>query len=101
MNMTIKTLGIAFVALEAVDAFLTMWAANTLQGFQEMNPLLAPIAGSWLSPLVKIVPSALIAWGLVRLGNRFPRTRRITAFGMIAVILFLGIVLASNAVEII
>jgi len=95
----VKVLGIAFVAAQAADAFLTLWAAHSLEGFQEMNPLLAPIAGTWASPLVKILPAALVAWGLVRLGRRYPKTRSTMVVGLAAVIVFYGVVLASNMNE--
>lgn len=97
MKKTIAILGIGFVALEAADAFFTLWAMHN--GFQEVNPLLAPIAGTWASPLVKILPAALVAWGLSRLGNRYPRTRPVSVFGLAATIGFLGLVLASNVAE--
>ena len=97
MKKLIATLGIAFVAAQAADAFLTLWAVN--HGFQEVNPLLAPIAGTWLSPLVKIVPAALVVWGLDRLGRRYPKTQPVTAFGLVAAVAFLGVVLVSNVAE--
>lgn len=97
MKKLVRTLGITFVALEAADAFLTLWAVN--HGFQEINPLMAPIAGTWLSPLVKIVPAALVVWGLDRLGRRHPKTRPVTAAGLGAVIVFLGVVLVGNLGE--
>ena len=101
MKKLVVILGIAFVMAEAADAFLTLWAAWNLDGFQEVNPLLAPIAGTWLSPLVKILPAALVAWGLSRLGNRYPRTLPVSAFDLVAVTAFLGLVLVSNVAEII
>lgn len=97
MKKLILTLGIAFVALQVADAFLTLWAVN--HGFEEVNPLLAPIAGTWLGPVVKIVPAALVVWGLDRLGRRYPRTRPVSAVGLGAAIVFLGVVLVSNVAE--
>ena len=97
MKKLVRTLGITFVALQVTDAFLTLWAVN--HGFEEVNPLLAPIAGTWLSPLVKIVPAALVVWGLDRLGHRYPRTRLVSDVGLGAAIVFLGVVLVGNLGE--
>ena len=98
MKKLLLTLGIAFVALQVADAFLTLWAVN--HGFQEINPLMIPIAGTWLSPLVKIVPAALVVWGLDRLGRRYPKTRPVSAVGLVAVVAFLGVVLVGNLGEV-
>lgn len=97
MKKLIATLGIAFVAAEAADAFLTLWAVN--HGFQEVNPILAPIAGTWASPLVKILPAALVVWALARLGRRYPKTQPVTAVGLVSAVAFLGVVLVSNVAE--
>ena len=97
MKKLIVTLGIAFVAFEAADAFLTLWAVN--HGFEEVNPIMAPIAGTWASPLVKILPAVLVAWGLARLGRRYPKTQPVTAVGLVAAVAFYGVVLASNVAE--
>lgn len=99
MKKLIISLGIIFIVAQSADAFLTMWAAHNLPGFQEMNPILAPIAGTWLSPLVKILPSALIAWGLYRLGTRFPKTQLVTIVGLVGVVVFYAAVLGSNMVK--
>jgi hypothetical protein len=97
MKKLVVSLGIAFVGLQAADAFLTMWAVN--HGFQEVNPFLAPIAGTWYSPIVKILPAALVAWGLARLGRRYPRTQPVTAFGLVGVVALYAAVIASNLGE--
>lgn len=97
MKKLVVILGIVFVAAQAADAFLTLWAVN--HGFEEVNPILAPIAGTWLSPLVKIVPAALVVWFLIRLGRRYPRTRLVSAVAFGAAIVFLGVVLVSNVAE--
>jgi len=47
-----KTAAITFMGLEAVDGFLTMWA--TRNGFIEVNPLMLPIAHTWVMPLQKV-----------------------------------------------
>jgi len=99
LKKLIVTLGIALVAAQAADAFLTLWAVN--HGFEEVNPIMAPIAGTWLSPLVKIIPAALVVWGLARLGRRYPRTQPVTAVGLVAGVVFLGVVLVANLGEMI
>jgi len=97
LKKLVAILGMAFVAAQATDAFLTLWAVN--HGFEEVNPVLAPIAGTWASPLVKILPAALVAWGLARLGRRYPKTQPVTAVGLVAAVAFYGVVLASNVAE--
>ena len=97
MKKLIAILGTAFVAAQATDAFLTLWAVN--HGFEEVNPFLTPIAGTWWSPVVKIIPAALVAWGLARLGRRYPKTQPVTAVGLVAAVAFLGLVLVSNVAE--
>lgn len=93
----LKTLGATFVGLEAVDAFLTMWAVN--HGFTEMNPLLAPIAGSWVSPLVKVLPAIMAVWLLGWVAERWPRTRMVTNAGFTMAVVFMAAILVSNLCE--
>jgi len=97
MKKLVAILGTAFVAAQATDGFLTLWAVN--HGFEEVNSFLAPIAGTWASPVVKILPAALVAWGLARLGRRYPRTQPVTAVGLVAVVAFYAAVLVSNVAE--
>ena len=93
----LRTLGITFVGLEAVDAFLTMWAVNN--GFTELNPLLAPVAGTWVSPVVKILPAVFAVWFLTKAANRWPRIRPIANAGFAVTVAFLGAVIVSNLCE--
>ncbi len=79
----ILSLAITFVALQTCDAFFTMWAMN--HGFQEVNPYLAGIAGSWLSPVVKILPAALVSFGVVKAGKRFPVAATVGLSAVVAV----------------
>lgn len=97
MKKLVLTLGITLVVFEAADAFLTLWAVNN--GFEEVNPLMVQIAGTWLFPLIKVIPAALVVWGLAYLGRRHPRTRPVTVFGLTAAVAFLGVVLAANLGE--
>ena len=97
MKKLVRNLGIAFVAFEAADAFLTLWATN--HGFQEVNPLMVPFAHTWAFPFLKILPAALVVWALARLGRRYPKTQPVTIFGLAAAVAFLGVVLVSNVAE--
>jgi hypothetical protein len=92
-----RSLCAAFVALEAVDAMLTMWAVNN--GFIEVNRLMSPVAGTWVSPAVKIVPAALAAWLLVKVTGRWPRTKAVVNVGLASVVTFMAAIIASNLLE--
>ena len=97
LKKIIRNLVIVFVAFQAADAFLTLWATNN--GFQEVNPLMVPFAHTWALPFMKIIPALGAAWLLLKLNARFPRTRPVTAFGFGAGVAFLGVVLVSNVAE--
>ena len=92
-----NALSIAFIGLQTADTFLTMWAVN--HGFTEANPVMAPIASTWVSPVVKIVPAVVIAIVLARLVNRWPRIRVVANVGLTAVVLFYVGILTSNLLE--
>jgi len=92
-----NALSMAFIGLQAADTFLTMWAVN--HGFTEVNPLMAPIAGTWVSVLVKVVPAILVAICLARLTARWPRIRNVVNVGMVAVVVFMVGILTSNLLE--
>ena len=92
-----NALSITFIGLQTADTFLTMWAVN--HGFTEANPLMAPIASTWVSPVVKIVPAILVAIGLAWLTRRWPRTRTVALVGQVAVVLFMVGILTSNLLE--
>jgi len=92
-----RRLCMAFVGLEAADAFLTMWAVNN--GFIEVNRLLAPVAGTWLSPAVKILPAAFAAWLLIKMTARWPKTKTSANVGLAVTVAFMTIVVASNLLE--
>lgn len=95
-----KILAGLFVGMQAVDGYLTLWAVNN--GYTEVNRLYAPVAGNWYAPLVfKVLPAALVAFGLCRLAKRYPRTRPVTAVGLVAAIGFYLLITASNIGEII
>jgi len=97
LKKLVRNLGIALVTFEAADAFLTLWATN--HGFQEVNPLMVPFAHTWAFPFMKIIPALAAIWLLSKLNARFPRTRPVTAFGLTAGIVFLGVVLTANLGE--
>lgn len=84
-----------FATLEAVDGLMTVWAMK--HGFVEINFLTAPIAGSWMFPVIKIA-LALIGIGvLIPMAKRFPRMVNI---GFNSTSAFLIVILASNIFEI-
>jgi len=101
MKKTVGVLAITFVALEAADSFLTMWAVN--HGYTELNILMAPIAHTWWMVATKVLPAALVGWLLFWAVGRFPKSwtvaPKVVAFGLGAAGSFLGIVLASNLGE--
>ena len=92
-----NALSMAFIGLQTADTFLTMWAVN--HGFTEVNPLMAPIASTWVSPVVKIAPAIIVAIGLAWLTKRWPRTRTVAIVGQVAVVLFMIGILTSNLLE--
>ena len=95
-----KILAGLFVGMQAVDGFLTLWAVN--HGYTEVNRLYAPVAGNWYAPLLyKVLPAALVAFGLYRLAQRYPRTRPALAVGLIAAVGFYLFITATNVGEII
>lgn len=77
------TLAIAFIALEAVDAGVTLWATN--HGYAEGNPLLASFAHTWAQPVVKMVVALLVVWLLSALWRR-PNGQRAASIGFAAII---------------
>jgi len=93
----LKVLGITFIGFQAVDAFLTVWAVNN--GFTELNPLLAPVAGTWVSPVVKILPAVFAVWLFAKAAGRWPRTRPVANAGFTVAVAFLGAVVVSNLCE--
>jgi len=97
LKKLIRYLVIAFVAFQAADAFLTLWATNN--GFQEVNPLMVSFAHTWAFPFIKIIPALVVAWALTKLNARFPRTRPATAAGFAMAVAFLGVVLVANLGE--
>ncbi len=95
-----KVLAGLFVGMQAVDGYFTLWAVN--HGCTEANPLYAPVAGNWYAPLLfKVLPAALVAFGLYRLAQRYPRTRPVLAVGLVAAVAFYLFITATNVGEII
>ena len=87
------------VAAQIADSFLTLWATNN--GFVEINPIMAPIAHTWVSPVVKIIPALLAVWGIARLQRRFPYIIQPVRAGLVACIAFYTVILVSNVSEIV
>ncbi len=97
MKKIIAALAITFITVEAVDAFLTLWATNN--GFQEVNPLMVPFAHTWAFPFIKIIPAGLVMWGIIRVNKRYPRTQTTTALGLVGAVAFVTAILISNISE--
>ena len=95
-----KLLTWAFVAMQALDGGLTLWATNN--GFIEVNRLYAPVAHQWLAPvLLKVLPAAAVAFVLYRLAQRYPRTKPVTAVGLLAAVAFYLYITGTNIGELI
>lgn len=94
----LKVLAIGFVAMQAVDGFLTMWATSTGQA-TEVNPLMAPIAHTWAGPAVKLIPAALAVWLVAKVARRYPVVKTPATVGLGAAVLFLVAVTVSNITE--
>ncbi len=67
----VKKLAAMLMGLQVTDGFLTMWATN--HGFIEANPLVAPIAQTWLFPSWKIGSVLLGMMILFPLARRSPK----------------------------
>ena len=88
-----RTLAIALVLLSGLSGVLTMWAANNVAGFYELNPLMRlivpsvmhPIEHTWILPVWKTSTAAVGAWFALRFSLRFPR---IVTFGLAAAVTF-------------
>jgi len=91
-----QRLGSALVGLQVVDGLLTMWATN--HGFAEVNPLMAPIANSWMLLAVKVIPTIVVVLALLPLTRRFGK---VITGGLVAGIAFLGLVVGLNIIELI
>lgn len=94
-----KLLAGGLVAAQIADSFLTLWATNN--GFVEVNPIMAPIAHLWTLPVVKIIPSLIVVWGIAKLQRRFPVIGKPVNVGLVACIAFYAAVLIWNVTEII
>ncbi|RLC68460.1 MAG: hypothetical protein DRI26_10115 [Chloroflexi bacterium] len=57
-----------FITLQIADFSLTTWATGV--GYVELNPVLAPLIGTWLWPLSKIGAS-LLGVALLKLLDHF------------------------------
>lgn len=93
----LKLLSIGFIAMQAVDSFLTLWATNN--GATEVNPLMAGIAHTWAGPAVKLIPAALAVWLVAKVARRYPVVKTPATVGLGAAVLFLVAVTVSNITE--
>ena len=92
-------LAIVFIALQAMDAGLTIWAVN--HGFHEVNTLVAPIAHSWLLVVAKVLPAILAGLWIRWMYARFAIVRPVFSIGLSVAVVFYVVILASNLYEVI
>lgn len=95
-NQLHKQLAVALVVVSGLDGLLTMWATN--HGFVEVNPLMRPIAHTWILPVWKAGIAALGAWFVLRFSRRFPR---IVTLGLSVSVAFVLVVFILNLLELI
>ena len=99
INQYLITGWMILVILKAIDGFWTMWAVNN--GYVEINPVMAPIASTWLEPVITISP--ITAFGLIVLWgkNRLPVAEKSLLVGLIIGCVIMACVLISNLMEVI
>ncbi len=101
MRMKGIVLAVLLVTLQIIDSLLTMWAVN--HGYIELNPVIAPIAGTYWMLVVKVLP--VIGVGIFAIWVKFPKSwiiaPRVMTWGLGSACVFLGIVLISNLMELI
>jgi uncharacterized membrane protein len=95
--MDTAKVGAAFVGLELADACLTTWAVS--RGFVELNQVVAPFIGTWVFPAVKVAPAVLAVLAAVKVARRWRRTETVVGMGLLASVVFMTAVLASNLFE--
>ena len=86
------------VVLKAIDGFWTMWAVNN--AYVEINPIMAPIAHTWLEPTLTIIPTALFGVLVMWFSRRFPAVTGILNYGVLVSCLFMVWVLGANLREV-
>ena len=98
MTRKVIALAVAFVALQAADSFLTMWAVG--HGYTELNSLIAPIAHTWWMVAIKVLPAIAVGVLAVWAVGRFPKTWRIAPVvllvGLLAADIWMAGVLGHN-----
>lgn len=89
-----KKLAIALLVVSGADGVLTVWATN--HGFIEVNPLMAPIANTWILPVWKVGIAALGAAFVLLFSLRFPR---VVTFGLAAAVTFVLSIFVLDLLE--
>ena len=97
MKKRTLTLGLIFIALQLADALLTQWAVTNC-GVIEQNPLMAPIVGSFLFPVIKIVPALIVVPILAWTAKRYTR---LIDWGLTGASIFYVVILTGNVMELI
>ena len=63
----------ALVVISGLNGVLTVWASQNLPGFWEENPLMRPIADSWVLPVWKTAAATFGAWFALLFSSRVPK----------------------------
>ena len=94
-----KTLyiGLIFIALQIADTLLTQWAVANC-GVIEQNALMAPIVGTSLFPIVKIVPALVVVPVLAWIAKRYAR---LVDWGLTGAVIFYAVIMGTNLMELI
>lgn len=91
-----KHLASMLIGLQATDGFMTVWA--TRHGFIEQNQLMAPIAHTWMLPLLKIGVTLLVMAFLIPLTRKY---RKPIIGGLAAGNSIMATVVALNVLELV
>lgn len=92
-----KFLSLVFLVLQLTDGLLTIWAVNN--GYQEVNPLIVPIAGSLFYLSFKIVPAILAILFMDAVAKRDSKYNAAISAGLSLFNVFYVAVLISNLAE--
>ncbi|MBA7704395.1 hypothetical protein ES703_113202 [subsurface metagenome] len=68
-----KQLAVALVVTSGLCSLLTVWASQNLPGFWELNPLMRPIADSWVLPVWKTAAACFGALFALLFSQRIPK----------------------------
>lgn len=92
-----KVTMIMFMGLQVADGFLTMWA--TSNGFIEVNPLMMPIAHTWMMPLQKILVAKAGVAVICVIVRRYPALIAPIRLSLVLSSSLVTLVLVSNLIQ--